>query len=367
MKRLAWIAGLLLLAAGPLAAANEALPSSFGGWNAAGNSVLAAPANLGQLLGQNAALVREDSLRSVERRTYRLGNRTSVVTLYRFGDPSSAYGAYTFLRSNGLAPLKVGSFGSVSGNRALIVVGNYLVDATGPGARPSEAALTKLATELNKTADQTPYPTIGMHLPPRGLVPHSEHYILGPVALNRAFPLTDKDWIGFDLGAEAMEASYRLQGNAVKLLLVSYPTQQIAAKELGEIMRQFNFDPPGQVPPGQVVLFGKRSSSMVAIIAGAPNQKVANSLLDRISYEDVVTWNEPKSALNQPSFNSMVVEAFEGTGVIMLLCLVVSIGFGGIRVVLKIFFPHKIFDREKNVEILQLGLTSKPIHAKDLY
>lgn len=306
-------------------------------------------------------------MRSVESQTYHRGNRTASVTLYRFGDPSSAYGAYTFLRNGALSPVKIGAFGSASANRALIVVGNYLVDATGQGERPSEAALTKLASDLNKTADQTPYPTIGRHLPEKGIVPESEHYIVGQVALNREFPLSKNDWIGFNLGAEAMEARYRLAGKEVKLLLVSYPTQQIAANELAGIMRQFNFDPPGQVPPGELVLFGKRSSSMVAIIAGAPNQKVANSLLDKISYEDVVTWNEPKEAMNQPSFNSMVVEAFEGTGVIMLLCLVVSIGFGGVRLLLKIFFPHKIFDRENNVEILQLGLSSKPIHAKDLY
>jgi hypothetical protein len=43
------------------------------------------------------------------------------------------------------------------------------------------------------------------------------------------------------------------------------------------------------------------------------------------------------------------------------------VGFGGIRVLIKIFFPNKVFDREKQVEILQLGISSKPIQAKDFY
>ena len=33
----------------------------------------------------------------------------------------------------------------------------------------------------------------------------------------------------------------------------------------------------------------------------------------------------------------------------------------------KIFLPNKIFDREKQIEILQLGISSKPIKAKDFY
>jgi hypothetical protein len=56
-----------------------------------------------------------------------------------------------------------------------------------------------------------------------------------------------------------------------------------------------------------------------------------------------------------------------GTGVILLLALAVGLGFGGIRVFLRFFLPNKIFDREKQIEILQLGIYSKPIQAKDFY
>jgi hypothetical protein len=34
---------------------------------------------------------------------------------------------------------------------------------------------------------------------------------------------------------------------------------------------------------------------------------------------------------------------------------------------MKVFFPNKVFDREGQIEILQMGIYSKPIQAKDFY
>jgi Family of unknown function (DUF6599) len=367
MRRFGWILGLLAFAAGPPAAAQGMLPSSFGGWNATDSPVVNLPASFNQLLGQDAAIFREYSLKSVERGTYTQGGRTAEVKLFRFRDPSSAYGGYTFLRTDALSAVKIGSFGSVSGDHALIVVGNYLLEVGGHGTRPSNDALAQLAQDLDKRADDAPFPTIGGHLPEEGFVRRSEHYVLGPAALARQVPLGGTDWVGFDRGAEAIVASYRLAGGKVKLLIVSYPTQQIAAEQLAGMMRQFDFDPPGDIPADKVVLFGKRSSSMIAIVVGAPTRRVANSLLDQVYYVDQVTWNEPRQTLTDPSISNMVVGAFMGTGAIMLLALAAGLGFGGIRLLLKIFLPNKVFDRESQIEILQLGISSKPIQAKDFY
>jgi hypothetical protein len=133
-------------------------------------------------------------------------------------------------------------------------------------------------------------------------------------------------------------------------------------------LRRFTFDPPGDdIPTGSNVLFGKRVSSFIAVVAGAPSRQAANKVLDQVGYESNVTWDEPKQTLTEPSINNMIVEAFLGTGTIMVFAVVAGIGFGGVRVLAKIFLPNKIFDREKQIEILQLGISSKPIKAKDFY
>ncbi len=244
-----------------------------------------------------------------------------------------------------------------------------LLDVSAPAkqARPSDADLKQLADLLDKKADHTPYPFIGEHLPEKGRVRNSERYVIGPLSLAHFVPLGTDDWMGFDHSGETILAHYQVAGKDETLLITSYPTQQVAAAEFAGILRRFVFDPPGGVQPGQNVLFGKRVSSYIAVVAGAPSKQAANKVLDQVGYQSNVTWNEPKQTLTEPSINAMIVEAFLGTGAIMVFAVAAGIGFGGIRILVKIFLPNKIFDRDKQIEILQLGISSKPIKAKDFY
>jgi hypothetical protein len=367
MRRLISIRILFLFAVVRPAAAQSVLPSSFAAWSAGDPSTVVPTAGLDQILGADAPIFREYVLKSIERRAYVHGRQTAAITLYRFRDPSSAYGAYTFLRNDSLTPVELGSYAAAAIDRALVVIGDLLLDVTAKPARPSNADLKQLVTSLDKVADHTPFPSIGEHLPELSRVRSSEHYVLGPRALAQYVPLGTDDWVGFDHSAETIVARYRLAGKEATLLIASYPTQQIAVDKFAGMLRRFTFDPPGGVPPDQTVLFGKRSSSLIAVVVGAPSREAANQLLDQVQYESQVTWNEPKHTLTDPSIGSIVVGAFLGTGVIMLLALAVGLGFGGLRVVLRIFFPNKVFDREKQIEILQLGIYSKPIQAKDFY
>jgi len=173
--------------------------------------------------------------------------------------------------------------------------------------------------------------------------------------------------MGFDHSAETILARYRVVGKEETLLVSSYPTQQIAALKFAGMLRRFTFDPPGGVPSGQTVLFGKRVSSIIAVVSGAPSREAADAVLDQVGYESAVTWNEPKQSFTEPGIGTMIVGAFMGTGAIMILAVAAGVGFGGIRVLVKIFLPNRVFDRDKQIEILQLGINSKPIKAKDFY
>ena len=371
MRRLLHIClGILCLAvAAHPAAAQGILPSSFAGWTASAPPAAIPTAGLDLLLGPDTPAFREYVVKSVEQRSYAQGAQAASVTLYRLRDPSSAYGAYTFLRNDALFAANLGSYASASNDRALIVVGEMLLDVSAPAkqARPSDADLKQLADLLDRKADHTPYPFIGDHLPEKGRVRDSERYVIGPLSLAHFIPLGTDDWMGFDHSAETILADYKVADKDETLLITSYPTQQIAADKFAGMLRRFVFDPPEGVPPGQNVLFGKRVSSYIAVVVGAPSRQAANRILDQVSYQSNVTWDEPKQTLTEPGINSMIVEAFLGTGAIMVFAVAAGIGFGGIRVLVKIFLPNKIFDREKQIEILQLGISSKPIKAKDFY
>src|ERR1017187_7041157 len=163
MNRFSFICvGVLCLAALAYpAAAQNILPSSFAGWTASAPSVVIPSAGLDQVLqGADAAAFREYIIKSIEQQSYAQGTQIASITLYRLRDPSSAYGAYTFLRNDALSAADLGSYASASPDRALIVVGEMLLDVSVPEkqARPSDADLKQLAVLLDKKADHTPYP-----------------------------------------------------------------------------------------------------------------------------------------------------------------------------------------------------------------
>ncbi|MBI3668933.1 MAG: hypothetical protein HY237_04020 [Acidobacteria bacterium] len=360
---------LLALAAWPTAAAaQELLPGFFSTWNAPAAASRARPEALEQWAGGDAAVVREYGALAAERRAYARGTESVTITLYQMRDSSGAYGAYTYLRTAPMASGEASPYSSFSRERALLVVGNLLLDVTGNDLPRQAGDLKTLAATLAAKADKTPYPTIGRHLPAHGLVSNSERYLLGPLALQRLLPLGNGDWIGFSDGAEATLARYRINGKEVTLLLAAYPTPQAAARKLEELGRWFPLNPEQDVLAGSPApIFARRQGSLLKLVAHSMSTRAANALLDQIHYETQVTWNEPRHKLTDPSIAQILVGTIMGTGIILLFALVAGIGFGGIRILVKYFFPGKVFDRASHVEILQLGLSSKPIEAKDFY
>jgi hypothetical protein len=194
---------------------------------------------------------------------------------------------------------------------------------------------------------------------------YSDHYFLGPQALNQFLPLASGDWLGFSQGAEAELAKYHLGGHEVTLLIADFPTPQAAQKKLGELQAQFNMNNSNAA--GGTPVYAKRSLTLVAIVSGAQTEAEANNLLKLVSSSAEVTWNEPSFELTQPNIGTIVVGTIIGTGIICAFALISGIAFGGFRLVVKRFFPDRVFDRSSQMQVLQLGLSSKPINAEDFY
>jgi hypothetical protein len=381
-------AALLCLAASVLpAAAQGLLPGSFAGWTAPAAATQASAAQAEQVAADKAAVLREYGMTAAERREYVQGNQSYTVSLYRMVDPTAAFGAFTYLRDPQMSATPAVSPAAYAGaepGRVIFVVGNLVVDlsSTSPGAapakgRPSDSDVKALATSLLPQADRRPFPHIAEYLPQMGLMRGSEHYVLGPLALSQFFPVNGivngapADWIGFDKSAEAIIARYHVEGQPktreAVLVIALYPTQQIAADKYDRLNKLFALNMPPQDPNGRPAMFGSRTGALVAMVSGVDSEPVASGFLKQIRYASDVTWNEPTHELTDPSIGTMVVGAFLGTGFIMVLAIAAGVGFGGIRLLVKLVLPGKVFDRSDQVEILQLGLSSKPIHAADFY
>jgi hypothetical protein len=198
------------------------------------------------------------------------------------------------------------------------------------------------------------------------MIDGTDYYVLGPAVLFQFAPLSQDDWLGFSQDTEAELAKYRLDGHEVTLLVADFPTPQLATKKLAELQQKFNVNGSKSNAEAQP-LFAKRSITLLAITLGARSQTEADVLLNQVQSHMELTWNEPTFSLTEPSFPAMMVEVFVGTGIICLFAMISSVAYGGLRLVIKRFYPNKVFDRGSQIQILQLGLSSKPINAEDFY
>ena len=160
--------------------------------------------------------------------------------------------------------------------------------------------------------------------------------------------------IGFELGAEAVLAQYRTGGKSLRLLLVSYATPQLAARQL----RGFEEAHSASGPETRRDVYMRRKGSLLAFVLDAPQPAVAESLFDGIRYESVITWNE-RAPNPKDNVGNLLLAAFLLTGFCLLVTLVAGISFGGVRYLAKKFLPWEVFDRPSAMEIIRLNISGK--------
>ncbi len=344
------------------ASAQGILPPSFAGW-AAGTTSAPSAAFKNPITD---AVAREYGIVSGERVTYSRARETLEVSVCRMRDPSGAYGLYSYLRSPEMTHPNPGGHSVMSRDRAILLEGNLVLDVRGTDLQRFGQDLNALIATVTPKSEQGPLPTLTEHLPLKGFVDRSDKYVLGPVALDEFFPVSDDDWLGFSHGAEAEVAKYRVDGRELNLLIADFPTPQVAQKRLVDLQQLYHMNPAA--PDGNPSpLFAKRSITLLAIVSGARTQAEADQLLGLVQSGSEVTWNEPTFQFKEPSIGAMIVGSIIGAGVLCMFAVVAGIAFGGFRLVIKRYFPDKVFDRSSTMQVLQLGLGSKPINSDDFY
>jgi hypothetical protein len=362
-RQIAFIAATILLSA-LSSFAQGVLPDSFAGWNGSARSGFAPMQTSG--LNNDASAANEYGFVAGERRIYSQGADSLEVTLYRMKDPSGAYGEYSYLRTSDMPHASLADHSAMSSDHALALVGNLVLEIRGRDLSKFETDLKTLSAVAGSHAEEGLLPSLRDHMPQTGMVERSDHYILGPVVLNQFVAVSSGDWLGFSQGAEAETARYRLNGKEVTLLIADFPTPQTAQKKLAEFQQKFNGTGSG-ADPSSPHLFAKRSVTLLAIVVGAKTQNEADILLKQVRSGTELMWNEPSFELTDPSVGTLIVGTIIGTGIICAFALISGLAFGGVRLIVKRAFPDKVFDRSSHLQILQMGLSSKPINAEDFY
>jgi hypothetical protein len=321
-----------------------------GKWRPNGQSSVYDPSNIQSLASDLTASLKPYAVKGVTVQTLENGNARIRATLFEMADPSAAYGYFTLRRAaekGEPTPVLVGAESFQNASRLYFWQSNYVVKLD--GAVDASRDLAGLLSE--KILGRSRKPPVSNHLPPRNLLAGSDKYILDPANIDRSFELAGAN-LGFDDDAEAATASYHVDGHPARLLLLLYPTQQLAKK----YAEQLDAAKPA------LAGFTKRVGPLVAIVSGLTDASAARSILDDVNYETKVTWNKPKPRVG---IAEVILTAFTFIGIALAFTVVAGISFGGVRIFVKSRYPNRLFDRPEDMQIIQLnldqGVTSREI------
>jgi hypothetical protein len=349
---------------------HRVLPDTFSSWHVTGCDVDT----------QKPALSQEAGEREFRQCQFTSGKQTATIWAGKYRDPSSAYEVYTSLLRPSMQPSTVGRFTAVDDHGLIALVGDTLFEVRQP-RNISTKDLQELVSIVALQSAKAPLPPIREYLPKEDLANATQRYSLGPVGLRRALePLTSlvfrspstpdterekylaiADRIGFGSGAEAMLAEYRSDRDGGLLLLIDYPTPQLA-----ELHMRHLDDALRDVVKGYDAKIERRGS-LLSVVLGPSSAAYAEKLRNGVTYEMQVTWNEPSQTATDPPWAVVLYRIFVGTGVFMVMAVAFGVAFGGFRVFIKKLLPGKVFDRPEQMEVLQLGLSGRKIDTRDLY
>ena len=358
-----------------VASANDTavLPNQFGGWQISAESRTSGDPAIADPV--NAAVLKEYGFTSFESATYtRDDGRKLTLKAARFGDASGAYGAYTYYKTPAMLIEKIGDGAASMNERVLFYRGNILVDAVFQKLSAMSAAeLRELAEGLPLPSGNTRnLPGLPAYLPTQSYVKNTAKYVVGPSALQHVDAPVPAELVDFNAGAEVVVGNYSSSGGEATLMLISYPTPQIAADHLRRIeaarpqsSQSANGAAANANPILQARIFDKRTGPIVVVAAGPLSQAEARSLLASVNYDANVTWNENTYFTKRDNLANLLVNVIILWFIVIGFALVAGVAFGGIRILAKRLLPDRVLDQAQNREFISLHLSEKPSEPAD--
>jgi hypothetical protein len=249
------------------------------------------------------------------------------------------------------------SLTSSAGQRVLFYRGHILVDALfSQQSAMSAAELRELAGALPRASGSSAaLPPVLLYMP-RGFVRNSQKYAEGPAVLAALGVPVSADQVDFGSSAEVSLGHYDTPSGDATLMLIYYTNPQVAIEHLRRL--DPNYQPQsGVAAVGNIgSLRYKRTGPIIAIVSGAAESD-AKSLLSLVNYEAKVTWNEATDNHDVHDLYQLVLNVVILCAIVGGLAIVAGVAFGGFRIVMKRWFPDKVFDRPEQMEFISLRLT----------
>ena len=343
------------------------LPQQFGGWEVQAPAQTSTDPSL--VDAANAAVLKEYGFSDAALASYtRDDGRTLKIKAARFADASGAFGAYTFYLQPEMTPVstnqedRIGDQAAFLGQRVLFYRGHVLIDAQfSQESAMSGEQMRELAKALPRPdGSSANLPGFIEFLPHKSYLANTQKYVMGPLALAALAAPVSADLVDFNASAEVTLARYDTPSGEATLMLISYPTPKLAADHLLRInaARQ-PMQPQAGASSGESAgsFSAKRTGPIIAIASGDVTDSDAKSLLGMVNYEASVTWSTPASDPQVHQLYTLILNIVVLCGILGALAVVAGVAFGGIRILMKRWYPDRVFDRPEHMEFISLRLT----------
>jgi hypothetical protein len=189
-------------------------------------------------------------------------------------------------------------------------------------------------------------------------VTNTQKYALGPQAVGAFAPPIGLEVLDFSKSPEVTLGHYSTAEGESTLMLIYYPTPQLATEQLRRLDAAHNVQFQKGVSGVQRLgdFFVKRTGPIVAIAAGPLSESDAKELLASVNYEANVTWNERTDNQEVRDLYTLIKNIIILCAVLAGFAIIAGVAFGGIRILMKRLYPNRVFDRPEQMEFISLHL-----------
>ena len=309
--------------------------------------------------GGDPSVEEEYGVKALELRTYEMEKTQAQVVVEEASDATSAYGLLTFYQTPAMTPEKEIQLAVGDANTTLMARGrNFIRFLRGKDSSPSESDYHAL---LDFVGGSRPSPTALQNLPsampPNGLIPGSQKYLLGLEAAKRVLPSFRTDLIGFAQGAEVQLGQYRTTKGPSTLLLISYPNPQIARLRFGALTSFLGLNQDR----GENSVYGRRQGSYVFLVLNAENRGGASALMNQFQVTRGVSWDE-RYPQSERAFTlqliRMLLSIFVLSAFLIGTCVAGGVLFFLSRRLAAKLFPDWQWGRTDEDQLIRLNLKS---------
>lgn len=262
------------------------LPKQINGWTAEPSDRIFDPKTIFSYINGGAEVYRAYNMQACLSRRYTAPNRpTIILDIFDMGSPQDAFGVFTHDTDGSV--IDVGQDarlrpGWLSFWKSRYFISIYAEEET----EAAEKAVKDLAGQVAVAISQKgATPKILMRLPSEGLQNESVRYLHHPMVLNYHYYLADENILNISVETDVVLATYQLDNQQARLLLVNYADAQNAMQSRTRFLKHYL---PDADSTGTALLENgkwaavKRIDHLLAIVLEADSRQLAERLLKRI-------------------------------------------------------------------------------------